>query len=91
MNNPAPDKAKTPSKATHRSGSITRTPRRKIPNGSSQAEEFDSIQQLADRWGVCSRTVRREITRGELIAHWVAGRIRISRANSYAYLTKRRF
>ena len=46
---------------------------------------FDTIRQVADRWQTSTRTVRRFIKRGDLIAHKFGGEFRISRPDRTAF------
>lgn len=46
---------------------------------------FYTVKQIAERWQCSEKTVRRLIERGELIAHRLGGRHRISEADLTAY------
>jgi excisionase family DNA binding protein len=46
---------------------------------------FYTVKQIATRWQCSEKTVRRLIDRGELIAHRLGGRHRISEADLMAH------
>lgn len=51
----------------------------------SRAREFFTAADLADRWSVSERHVRRMIDAGELVAHKFGRAVRISYANVLRY------
>ena len=53
-------------------------------------KKFHTITQIADCLGVSTRTVRRWIHDGPLVAHRINGLVRISEADFAAFLTARR-
>jgi excisionase family DNA binding protein len=52
--------------------------------------KFYTIQQIADALVVSTRTVRRVIDDGHLVAHRIKGVVRISEADFAAFLAARR-
>lgn len=46
---------------------------------------FYTVRQIAERWQCSEKTVRRLIERGELVAHRLGGRHRISEADLVAH------
>jgi len=52
--------------------------------------KFFTIAEVAERLHVCTRTVRRWIERGDLIAHRWPGVVRISEADFRAFLALHR-
>ena len=57
-------------------------PREKlVANPISKAKPFDSLEDIAERYDVSIRTVRRWIKKGELIAHRFGHQYRISAAD----------
>ena len=46
---------------------------------------FYTVKQIAERWQCSEKTVRRLIDRGELVAHRLGARHRISEADLTAY------
>jgi excisionase family DNA binding protein len=63
-----------------------RTPtRRNRPAGN-----LHSIDELAERWGVSTRTVRRQIKSGALRAHRIGRLVRISDADAEDFLKQNR-
>jgi excisionase family DNA binding protein len=46
---------------------------------------FYTVKQIAERWQCSEKTVRRLIDRGDLIAHRLGGRHRISEADLIAH------
>ncbi len=59
--------------------------RRRRPAGN-----LHSINELADRWGVSPRTVRRQIEAGALRAHRIGRLVRVSDADAEAFLNDNR-
>ena len=55
-----------------------------------QAQTFWTVSAIAEHLGVCQRTVRRWIDRGELISHSFGRRIRISDTDYHAFLRRHR-
>jgi excisionase family DNA binding protein len=49
-----------------------------------------TIEEIAERVGVCDRTVRRWIKQGLLIAHRFNGLVRVSEADFQAFLAAHR-
>jgi excisionase family DNA binding protein len=54
------------------------------------AGNLHSIDELAERWGVSSRTVQRQIKSGALRAHRIGRLLRISDADAEDYLRHNR-
>lgn len=52
--------------------------------------KFFTIPEVAERLGVCTRTVRRWIEKGLLVAHRINGLVRISEVDFQAFLTAHR-
>jgi excisionase family DNA binding protein len=50
------------------------------------AGKLNSIDELAERWGVSNRTVQRQIKSGALRAHRIGRLLRISDADAEDYL-----
>jgi excisionase family DNA binding protein len=53
-------------------------------------EKLFTIEEIAQCFGVCTRTVRRWIDKGLLIAHRFNGLVRISEADFQAFLATHR-
>ncbi len=51
---------------------------------------FDSVKELAQRWDVSERTVRRLIAAGDLPVHRIGRQVRISHDDSVSYERRRR-
>jgi excisionase family DNA binding protein len=58
---------------------------KKPKTGNSPTERFFTVLQVAERWGVCDKTVRRRIDDEKLIAHRLGHALRISEADLLAY------
>jgi excisionase family DNA binding protein len=56
----------------------------------SKLEKLFTIEEIAQCLGVCTRTVRRRIDKGLLIAHRFNGLVRISAADFQAFLATHR-
>jgi excisionase family DNA binding protein len=54
------------------------------------ADTLCTIEEIANRLGVCTRTVRRWIGKGSLIAHRFNGLVRISEADFRSFLVAHR-
>ncbi len=54
------------------------------------AGNLHSIDELAERWGVSSRTVQRQIKSGALRAHRIGRLLRISDADAEGFLRQNR-
>jgi excisionase family DNA binding protein len=54
------------------------------------AGKFYTIDDIADLLGVSTRTVRRAIERGELIAHKLGRAVRIAEADLKAFIAQHR-
>jgi excisionase family DNA binding protein len=52
--------------------------------------KFFSIRYVAEALSVSTRTVRRWIERGELVAHHLGGAVRIAESDLKAFLAQRR-
>jgi excisionase family DNA binding protein len=52
--------------------------------------KFYTVDQVADALGVSVRTVRRWITRGELIAHHFGNAVRIAERDLKAFIARKR-
>jgi excisionase family DNA binding protein len=63
-----------------------RTPTRR----NRPADDLHSIDEVAERWGVSSRTVQRQIKSGALRAHRIGRLVRISDADAKDFLRKNR-
>jgi excisionase family DNA binding protein len=59
-------------------------------NAISKLPRLYSIKEAAPLIGVCSKTIRRWINRGELHVHRLGRQIRISEEDLIAYLANRR-
>ncbi len=46
---------------------------------------FYTVRHLAEIWSCSGKTIRREITRGKLVAHKFGGQLRVSHADRMAY------
>jgi excisionase family DNA binding protein len=57
---------------------------------SRPAGNLHSIDELAERWGVSSRTVQRQIKSGALRSHRIGRLRRISDADAAAFLNENR-
>jgi excisionase family DNA binding protein len=51
---------------------------------------FSTVRQLAERWQCSEKSVRRLIDRGELVAHRIAGQLRVSHADRLTFEKLRR-
>ena len=51
---------------------------------------FCTIKEIAEYVGASTRTVRRRIDRGLLVAYWINGLVRISEADFQAFLATHR-
>ena len=49
-----------------------------------------TVQQAADQLQLCHDTIRRAVWRGDIVAHRLAGAIRISQADLDAYIARGR-
>jgi excisionase family DNA binding protein len=58
--------------------------------GRSEPPKFFSIHYVAEALSVSTRTVRRWIERGELIAHRLGTAVRIAESDLKAFLAQRR-
>jgi excisionase family DNA binding protein len=56
----------------------------------AKLEKLFTIEEIARCLGVCTRTVRRWIDKGQLIAHRFNGLVRISAADFQAFLVTHR-
>jgi excisionase family DNA binding protein len=59
-------------------------------NDAPGSARFFTVRQVAERHRASEKTVRREIARGNLIAHRFGGSLRISMADLVAYERLRR-
>lgn len=64
-------------------------PKSSIPTPPSSAQ-LHSVDAIAARFGLSTKTVRRLIANGQLVAHRIGRRLRISEADATAFLTRRR-
>lgn len=55
-----------------------------------QSKSFWSVSAIAEHLGVCQRTVRRWIEKGELISHSFGRRVRVADADYQAFLRHHR-
>jgi excisionase family DNA binding protein len=56
----------------------------------SKVPQLLTIPQLAERLGVCTRTIRRQIAAGELRAHRFGRQVRVSEEDAIAFIAARR-
>jgi excisionase family DNA binding protein len=54
------------------------------------SSDLQSIDELAERWGVSTRTVHRQIKSGALRAHRIGRLVRISEADAEDFLKQNR-
>jgi excisionase family DNA binding protein len=54
-------------------------------------DKFFTIAQVAERLQVATRTVRRWIEAGDLVAHRLGGAVRIAESDLWAFLAVRRY
>jgi excisionase family DNA binding protein len=54
------------------------------------AGNLHSIDELAERWGVSSRTLQRQVKSGSLRAHRIGRLVRISNADAEDFLKQNR-
>ena len=74
-----------------RSGACASAPSRTDRRGRAcEAIKFFTIDEVAEMLSVSTRTVRRWIDRGELVAHRFGAAVRISEADLRAFLALRR-
>ncbi len=59
-------------------------------NDASNPEAYFTVKQIAERHHASEKTVRREIERGNLIAHRFGSSVRVSAADLKAYERLRR-
>ena len=57
----------------------------RMPANDNTPAPFLTIAQVAQRWRVHAKTVRRLIARGDLAVHRIGGQIRIALADLVAY------
>ncbi|PWT86821.1 MAG: hypothetical protein C5B58_00780 [Acidobacteria bacterium] len=57
---------------------------------SQPASNLHSIDELAERWGVSTRTLQRQIKSGALRAHRIGRLVRISDDDAEAFLSNNR-
>lgn len=50
-------------------------------SGKTKPRPFHTVRQIAERWQCSEKTVRRAITRGDLVAHNLGGLQRVSDAD----------
>lgn len=62
--------------------------RPKPPPRNRPAGDLHSIDELAERWGVSTRTVQRQIKSGALRAHRIGQLVRISDGDAADFLNK---
>ena len=60
------------------------------PKGPKPSSRFLTIHDVAERLGVCERTVQRWITDGQLVAHKFGHLVRISEADLALFIASRR-
>jgi excisionase family DNA binding protein len=82
--------------------SLTSRPRRSVSGrgahtrsidrnaGSLAEEKFFTVEEVADFLNVCTRTVRRWIERGELVAHRFGTAVRIAESDLRAFIARQR-
>jgi excisionase family DNA binding protein len=63
---------------------------RTLARRNQPAGNLHSVDELANRWGVSTRTVRRQIKSGALRAHRIGRRVLISDADIAAFLAANR-
>jgi excisionase family DNA binding protein len=69
---------------------VRRSSTRPVASQSTQPSiEFFTIREVAERLSVSTRTVRRWIDNGELVAHRIGG-VRIAESELRAFITARR-
>ena len=69
-----------------KSESVAESPTRRSPGD----RPFYTFGQIADRWQTSTKTIRRIVKRGDLVAHKIGGQIRISHADLIAAERKNR-
>ena len=52
-------------------------------------ETYFTVDEVAESLGVCTRSVRRWIASGELVAHWLGRSVRIAESELKAFLERR--
>ena len=68
-----------------------RAPRDPAPGQSPREQgRFFTVDEVAERLGVCDRTVRRWVKRGDLLAHRISHLVRIAESDLKAFLAQRR-
>jgi len=66
------------------------TEKRRGHEGQGRTESFNAVDHVAERLDVSTRTVRRWIERGDLIAHRFGAVIRIAESDLRAFLARHR-
>ncbi|MBX6316131.1 MAG: helix-turn-helix domain-containing protein [Isosphaeraceae bacterium] len=55
------------------------------PQGREKPKAFYSVAELAERWGVSTRTIYREVARGRLRRKHIGGQVRFAAADVESY------